>query len=504
MWRFLVGLIFIGVCAGVYLWVVYDPKVINIIELYTGMGVIFSSIGSIATVFVFRSTAQATKNAIKSVEIAEKNLRESKEYNKETLKIAETSLQSSLESSRKDDFIKQFSLLIEQHDKSHKIMMENLNRYKIDSSLPNNIMWKMTINQASSTLYLNYKFSPYMRMLFRVLKHCAENFYMQGDSDEVIKEKKKYTSIVRSVIRNDVLYFVAINSKNENNIFEDYRKYLEDFDFFEHLNVNDIGDTILFSTSEFYEQPYDSKDYSENKINLFISNVIKKELNEIINENIGFEGFFLDEKNDNSEGDSSDILYSFNYELAKNYDIKQYNKYKKEIEGLIDYESELLKLWTNNFNESDTACNREFFLFTYEGDIYYKFKPNKLDRAPLKTSDILRLIIENKLEHNNFREYMGNETGLENNIFLISKYIHYDNNKLTRNMFLNTEEMYEECKLYIASETKKRIANRKDELLIRVRKKIICEMNKTSLITESEEKFVLDKDNKIVFEDKNS
>ncbi|HGN9120679.1 TPA: hypothetical protein ACK1SE_003642, partial [Proteus mirabilis] len=200
MWRFLVGLIFIGVCAGVYLWVVYDPKVINIIELYTGMGVIFSSIGAIATVFVFRSTAQATKNAIKSVEIAEKNLRESKEYNKETLKIAETSLQSSLESSRKDDFIKQFSLLIEQHDKSHKIMMENLNRYKIDNLLPNNIMWKMTINQASSTLYLNYKFSPYMRMLFRVLKHCAENFYMQGDSDEVIKEKKKYTSIVRSVI----------------------------------------------------------------------------------------------------------------------------------------------------------------------------------------------------------------------------------------------------------------------------------------------------------------
>lgn len=65
MWRFLVGLVFIGMCAGVYLWTFYDSKVINIIELYTGMGVIFSSIGAMATVFVFRSTAQATKKTKK-------------------------------------------------------------------------------------------------------------------------------------------------------------------------------------------------------------------------------------------------------------------------------------------------------------------------------------------------------------------------------------------------------------------------------------------------------
>ncbi|WP_373194462.1 hypothetical protein, partial [Proteus mirabilis] len=130
----------------------------------------------------------------------------------ESAKIAGEMLELSRENGRKDDFIKQFTLLIEQHDKSHEIMMKVLDTYRIDEG--EDINWNMTIKKASDKLYLNHQFSPYMRMLFRVLKHCDENFYIQGDTNEITKEKKKYTSIVRSMIRNDVLYFVAINSMN--------------------------------------------------------------------------------------------------------------------------------------------------------------------------------------------------------------------------------------------------------------------------------------------------
>ncbi|HGN9118195.1 TPA: hypothetical protein ACK1SE_001090, partial [Proteus mirabilis] len=150
-----------------------------------------------------------------------------------------------------------------------------------------------------------------------------------------------------------------------------------------------------------------------------------------------------------------------------------------------------------------TTYDREFFLFTYGDDDYIDdIKPTILNRESLKTSDISKLIIENRMNSEKFREYMLHENKLDKIIFILSENI--NNDIFHKNQMLSPENMYKECKNYITTETKKRIANRKDELLIRVRKKIICEMNKTSLITESEEKFVLDKDNKIVFEDKNS
>lgn len=108
---------------------------------------IFTSIGAIFTVCVFIATVYATRKA------------------GESARIAGEALELSRESSRKDDFIKQFTLLIEQHNKSHEIMMNTLNTYKVGSG--KNIKWDMTIKQASENLYLNYQFSPYMRMLFR-------------------------------------------------------------------------------------------------------------------------------------------------------------------------------------------------------------------------------------------------------------------------------------------------------------------------------------------------
>lgn len=490
MWRYLVGLVFIGLCAGVYLWTFYDSKVINIIELYTGMGVIFSSIGAIATVFVFRSTAQATKNAIKSVEIAEKNLRESREYNKETLKIAEASLQSSLESSRKDDFIKQFTLLIEQHNKSHEIMMNTLNTYKIGSD--KNIKWDMTIKQASENLYLNYKFSPYMRMLFRVLKYCDENFYILGDTHEITKEKKKYTSIVRSMIRNDVLYFVAINSMNERDVFSEYRNKLKKFDFFEHLITDEIGESINFSISDFYDEKTSLFFYYENDINDFISKVIEERLEEAINKEIKCKLFYLNDCVKNKK----DILNSFNYKLSFEYVSYQCDSYLADINKLIKYEEvfdfEFNKI-VRNIN-SNSVENKRYFLYSYDDHTDNTYTISEIKEREFDLEYFSDLISKKNISLGNFKKTIDNEFNTD--VLFSDKYIE-DKCKANKNNFTGIYDIYRSCETYIMNRAKKNIVSKKDTLFEEIINIVISKMNETSLINKSGGEFI-NQNNKIV------
>lgn len=78
--------------------------------------------------------------------------------------------------------------------------------------------------------------SPYMRVLYHLLKYIEEDFYIDNAT---IRQKKKYTSVIRSLIRNDVLFLVAVNASYiiENGVknqYASYQRYLHDFDFFEH------------------------------------------------------------------------------------------------------------------------------------------------------------------------------------------------------------------------------------------------------------------------------
>lgn len=108
--------------------------------------------------------------------------------------------------------------------------------------------------------------SPYMRIIYHILKLAYENASKTYENNELCNishEMKKSTNIIRSMIPNNILALIAINStyfyKNkldeigafssskernnnkesiENKIFNDYRKYyklLVISDFFEHL-----------------------------------------------------------------------------------------------------------------------------------------------------------------------------------------------------------------------------------------------------------------------------
>ncbi|MDY3695766.1 MAG: putative phage abortive infection protein [Proteus mirabilis] len=137
---------------------------------------------------------------------------------------------------KKSSFNNKFSLLLEQHNKYHDELVNNLDNKKQKEKKEEK--WKLLFccdyHTPNNYLYGNAEFSPYMRVLYHILKN------IDGEFKNNYSEAKKNTSLVRSLIRNDILYYIAINSLSDKNTsFQNYRYLLKKYNFFEHLNIYD-------------------------------------------------------------------------------------------------------------------------------------------------------------------------------------------------------------------------------------------------------------------------
>lgn len=185
-----------------------------LVENITVAGTVVSTIAAIATAWAAAEARKGSRAAIRAVE----------ETRQATLR---------------ERFEQHYSLLLAQHAAYYEMLTDfldgvgsNFLRQEMDSS--------RGINSAALKLYAHPVISPYMRVLYHLLKHIHEGFYGH-DSDT--KGRKKYSSLVRSLIRNDVLTLVALNGlmPGENNQglngdFKSYQHYLNKFDFFQHAD----------------------------------------------------------------------------------------------------------------------------------------------------------------------------------------------------------------------------------------------------------------------------
>ncbi|EOI7435741.1 putative phage abortive infection protein [Yersinia enterocolitica] len=157
--------------------------------------------------------------------------------------VALNTLEYSQRTSLREAFESRYSLLLEQHNQHLKNVCDYLDAQKSDAfrkSVENN----KDVSIASKALMGHSIISPYMRILYHLLKHIDDNYYEKGlEGLVLVKKKKEYTSPLRSLIRNDVLYLIALNSIITKNIsdgvssdngYSKYQKLLHDFDFFEH------------------------------------------------------------------------------------------------------------------------------------------------------------------------------------------------------------------------------------------------------------------------------
>lgn len=223
-----------------------------IINFCTENDKVISAIAAIATVIVMYQTVRATKASRRSAFVAFKAL----EYSQRI--------------SLREAFESRYSLLLDQHNQHLKNVCDFIASQEGDT-FKGLVEENKLVHNASKVLMGHAVISPYMRILYHLLKHIDDNYYENGlEGLVLIQKKKEYTSPLRSLIRNDVLYLVALNSiitkTNIDTIEKDngygrYQKLLHNFDFFEHAifynwKLNQPSGIGLNNIIEFFNKTY--------------------------------------------------------------------------------------------------------------------------------------------------------------------------------------------------------------------------------------------------------
>lgn len=188
--------------------------------------------------------------------------RKSRDAATRAAEIAEKTLLESQSSAKYSRFQQQFTLLLEQHNQHHAALTKFLDEPE-GQELKGKILGKCPITESTSSIYGNDRCSPYMRVLYHLLKHIDAGYY--GENDD-LRGKKNYSSLVRSLIRNDVLMMIAVNGcymdENKMGLHPDfiyYHSLLDKFTFFEHTDFNHF----VKNNSKWNHTSYDYKNLFE-------------------------------------------------------------------------------------------------------------------------------------------------------------------------------------------------------------------------------------------------
>ncbi|ENI4426059.1 TPA: hypothetical protein MYN45_002970 [Klebsiella variicola subsp. variicola] len=193
---------------------------------------------------------------------------------KKSSEIAQETFESNMRASVHNNFEQRYNSLLDLHNDLHKSVGIFLDAPdKMDGkggivapggkSYFQNIRKMKTLEEAHNTLMGHSIISPYMRVLYHLLKHI----FTYSTNPDIYKN---YTSPLRSLIRNDVLYLVALNTaiiykddSLDDNGYQEFQKYLQKSDFFEHTiftadeykNFNEVRSDVKFSFDRNFNVP---------------------------------------------------------------------------------------------------------------------------------------------------------------------------------------------------------------------------------------------------------
>lgn len=203
---------------------------------------------AVATVGAAVATWLAARKAAESAQIARESMDATMALGRQTLE--ETRL-----TNKRTAFETRYAMLLAQHDQYHRQLCDYLDTGKIS---PEEYKDSEVITAGQKDIYRFFKesvnapslddcfsfltgheiISRYMRTLYHLLKFVDKDCtFIEEDR---LSFKRKYTSPVRSTIRNDVLLLIAVNALNVNDprakasSYPYYQQLLHTFDFFEH------------------------------------------------------------------------------------------------------------------------------------------------------------------------------------------------------------------------------------------------------------------------------
>ncbi|MBT0351727.1 hypothetical protein ISO70_03540 [Morganella morganii subsp. morganii] len=327
-----------------------------------------------------------------------------------------------------------FNLLLTQHNiqlENVKLYLEkNKNNANEKSTLTNCIDYEITNNH----LFQHSVFSPYMRVLYHTLKNIYIDSKIIGND---LSYEKKYSSLVRSLIRNDILYFIAINSLSDKNAdFDPYRKLLIRYNFFEHLNTTG-------SLHAEYEN------YYINNFNLTLNNIkktLKKRLIFLI-ENI------LTEKNklltavfSKNNNDALKIPTPTLYRLYYIFNKKQFDSHYQQLKNLIlnlTKKNEILMICDNIKKNKKHKYNYYYLAeMTFTKNCSYSYSLTPTNKRTYLIDELAK-IKNNNESFEDFKERFNTENNYDCNYLIHKNKINNEYDIVTIDDFYKSILMYE-------------------------------------------------------------
>ncbi|WP_305459280.1 putative phage abortive infection protein [Photobacterium leiognathi] len=182
----------------------------------------------------------------------------------DTLKLQ---LEETKETAKKERFDNTFNSLLEQHNSTLNMLENGL---LIQNGL--------TLKEEFDKLHENALYCRYFRLLYQILKfiaieHSPENELNSSLFNSRIEYKEKfYSNIIRSMIPDHVLYWLAINCycpKGESDPYIFYRKLILRYKFLEHLTLSNgkldnIYDGFSYRKNCLILLSYDKNDLGDN------------------------------------------------------------------------------------------------------------------------------------------------------------------------------------------------------------------------------------------------
>lgn len=162
--------------------------------------------------------------------------------------IAQKAAETTEQASHENLYQQMFNLILEQHNNE----MNNIKHWMNDAKAAEKSSHSDTILQENNTeravlaVRGHPVLSPYMRLLHHTLKTIRHDEQRKRTPDNGQPANKKYASLVRSFIPDNLLKLVAINTLITNNgyqrikDYQDYQRFnanLRHYAFFEHLSM---------------------------------------------------------------------------------------------------------------------------------------------------------------------------------------------------------------------------------------------------------------------------
>lgn len=292
-----------------------------------------------------------------------------------------------------------FFSLLANHEKSLNKITEREDGKSIAENALINLKSKQGDNRRRSYNFFEYnEVTSYFIVLYQMLKFIKKYPHIEESDDDQLLIEKKYTSLIRAYIPNDVLILILFNcfvnesSDKSFNSFKKYQSIIERYSFLEHISIRkDIfypNDLKLITNS-----------YSINNC-AFGNNIdsIKANVKDIVR------FMFLDKINDelikcnfyDYKEELKDDLYNIESDIRKNDGIVELYCTVMKYKYIIELDLKIEDIKEQEIYEYKLARLKMELRDHYDGELYPEVKQNNGTVHYFK-KDELKFIL-NKLE----------------------------------------------------------------------------------------------------------